>query len=162
MSNFFGNIEVSTEFEAGGGSFEPMPSGTKSKAIIEEAKWDNFEDNYYINIRWSLLGGEFNNRKVFQKIKVREDDKKKAEKALRMLAAIDANAGGKLMAAGTEPSDDDLAIALVNKSMMITLDVWEINDKKGNWVRAVAASGSGQSAPPPKAAVSSTDDSIPF
>ena len=163
--SFFNNVEVKTEFESGGGAFEPMPSGTKSKAVIEEAKWDSFTDEktgktyHYITVKWSLLGGEFNNRKVFQKIRVRDEDEKKKTKALSMLAAIDANAGGKLVAAGVEPDDLALMSALSNKTMAITLDVWEINDKKGNWVRAVSSAGAQA---PQAAPVADTGLDIPF
>ena len=55
-----------------------------------------------------------------------------------MLAAIDANCGGKLMASGEEPTDTSLAKALLNKPMHIKVMVWEMDDRKGNWVSAVA------------------------
>ena len=62
--SFFGNTEVSKEFDMGGGDFAPIPNNTQLKAIIEEAAWATYEGDEYINIRWSALGGEYNNRKT--------------------------------------------------------------------------------------------------
>lgn len=140
----FWNLSDNTEikntgtFESGGGDFEPIPAGTQLKACIDDAAWDDYEGDQFINITWTVLDGEFENRKVFQKIRVRENDSKKRDKALRMLAAIDANAGGKLMASGQEPDDNALQMALINKPMVIKVDIWEMNDRKGNWVQKVA------------------------
>jgi hypothetical protein len=130
--------EKAGTFESGGGDFEPIPAGTQLKACIDDAAWEDYEGDFYINVTWSALEGEFKNRKVFQKIRVRDNDHKKRDKALRMLAAIDANAGGKLMASGQEPDDNALQSSLVNKPMAIKVDVWEMNDRKGNWVQKVA------------------------
>lgn len=131
-------IESNTTFEAGGGNFDPIPSNTQLKSMIDEAKWDEYEGESYISLRWTVLDGEFANRKIYQKVKVNEADPKKKDRALAMLAAIDANAGGALMKAGVEPDDMSLSINLMNKPMAIVVDTWEINDKKGNWVKAVS------------------------
>src|SRR5690606_31851239 len=153
-------VERNTEFDSGGG-FEVIPEGTKLLALIDEAGWKSgFEgEPDLIQIRWTVLAPEgFKNRKVFQKIKVKqneirkltgeseEDFKKRLESAIktadrakRMLAAIDANAGGKLAHIDREPEDNELMGALMNKSMIIRLGVWENNGKKGNWVSAVSS-----------------------
>lgn len=131
-------IENTGTFESGGGDFEPIPANTQLKACIDDAAWDDYEGDQFINITWTVLEGEFENRKVFQKVRVRENDPKKRDKAIRMLAAIDANAGGKLMASGQEPDDNALQMELVNKPMVIKVDVWEMGDRKGNWVQKVA------------------------
>ena len=132
------NEEKAGTFESGGGDFEPIPAGTQLKACIDDAAWDDYEGSYFINLTWSVLEGEFENRKVFQKVRVRDNDPKKRDKALRMLAAIDANAGGKLMESGAEPDDNALQSSLVNKPMIIKVGVREMNDRKGNWVQKVA------------------------
>lgn len=146
--NLSDNTQITEEekagtFESGGGYFEPIPAGTQLKACIDDAAWDDHEDDegkrhFYISLTWSVLAGEHENRKVFQKVRVRDNDPKKRDKALRMLAAIDANAGGKLMESGAEPDDNALQSSLVNKPMIIKVDVWEMNDRKGNWVQKVA------------------------
>src|SRR5690606_32187086 len=94
----------------------------------------------------------YKNRVVFQKIRVLDDDPAKADKAKRMLAAIDANAGGKLVRLDRAPDDSDLALALTGKMMAIKLQVWEMTgddgqERRGNWVSAVAPINGQQPAP---------------
>ena len=82
-----------------GGSSEPIPEGEHCKAMITDAKWDTYEGETCIKLRWDVIEGSYNKRVVFHKVKVNESDAKKADKHKRMLAAIDANCGGKLSAA---------------------------------------------------------------
>ena len=86
---------------------------------------------------------EYANRVIFHKLKVfgTAQDKDKAataDKAKMMLRAIDANCGGKLSKLTEAPEDRHLMSALVGKPMAIKLQVWEMNDKKGNWISAVS------------------------
>lgn len=120
---------------------DPIPDGTVLRVMITEAKWkDANEFNpRHIALRWDVIDGEYKKRMVFHKVQVAHDDTNKRDKAIKMLAAIDANAGGKLMAAGTEPSDMDLMMNLCNKPMQIKVGVWDMNDRKGNWVMAVSS-----------------------
>ena len=165
MTNFFGQTKVQNAFELGGGSFEPIPDGTKVKAAIDEAKWDSYQEETYISLRWAILEGEFKGRKVYQKVRISDVSPQKAEKAMTMLVAIDANAGGAIYAAGVKPDDMSLSINLMNKPMIIRLATWEINDKKGNWVNAVSSVGQGiaptQQPQAPQAA-QNFDSDIPF
>ena len=180
MDNFWETEEpISTtgEFETGGGNFEPIPAGTQLIAAIKDAMIDNTEsDGDFIKLQWGVLDGEYKNRVVFQKIHVFSDDSKKAEKAKRMLAAIDANCGGALMKARVEPTGDSIRAALLAKPMYITVMVWETQDKagkdiSGNWVNAVAPMRKGTTTAPAPAtkpkqrAATPTpddDDMIPF
>lgn len=158
MSFFDFEDDVTTEFDMGGNDFELIPQNTNLLAAIEEASWKEWEGDRYINLRWKVIQPEeYSGRIVFQKIKVFGD---KAEKAKRMLAAIDANAGGKLMKLGTEPDDMDLMGALLGKPMMIKVMVWKIKEegKSGNWVAAVSpAKGSAAKAAPAKKATKASD-----
>jgi len=149
------------EFEMpGGGNFDPIPDGSTVLAMIDEAKWDAKADGAeYISLRWTVIAPEaFKNRKVFQKLWVTDDDPsadnqdkaaKKRDKARRMLAAIDANAGGKLTKKAGVPSNEDLTINLSNKPMTIKCMVWTVQDSKtgdeitGNWISAVAPKSKG-------------------
>lgn len=147
-------IEKTTSYEsAGGADFEPMPKGTQVLAAPDEAKWDN-SDFYgdFISVRWVVLKpAEYANRKLFQKLKVNDSEPKVADKAKRMLAVIDQNAGGKLFSSDEAPTDESLQSALVNKPMVLSLDVYEIKEDRdgvkldeaivGNWIRAVAPKG---------------------
>jgi len=132
--------------EMGGGNLPPIPAGTQLKAMIVEAKWDDGGqyNNRHIKLRWDVVDGEYKKRVVFQKVQVCETDANKRDKAIRMLAAIDANCGGKIMQLNAEPTDMDLMSNLCNKPMVIKVEVWEMeNDQgqpmSGNWVQAVSS-----------------------
>lgn len=159
MTNFFGEATAVSTFEIGGG-FPPIPADTQLRSVIDEAKWDSSNDESYISLRWSVIDGEFKGRKIYQKIKVLEQDPTKSNRAKSMLAAIDTNAGGALMRAGVQPDDMALGINLVNKPMVIKVAVWEINGKDGNWVTAVAPMVG--TAPPATAPALDTNPVIPF
>ena len=166
MTNFFGTTTQTNTFELGGASFEPIPDGTKAKAAIDEAKWDSYNEETYISLRWAILEGEFKGRKVYQKVRILDVSPQKAENAMAMLVAIDANAGGAIYAAGVKPDDMSLSINLMNKPMIIRLATWEINDNKGNWVNAVSSASAQGLAPPQQqrapAMSQNFDDSIAF
>jgi len=174
--------ESSNSFVIEGGSdFEPIPAGTKVLAMPEAAKWRTVRDSVeeYVEITWVILKPEaYQNRKIFHKLWVKDLDpgakdkekaKAKKDKALKMLAAIDANAGGKLAKLSSAPTDDHLSVALLNKPMVIGLGTWddaETKKPKGNWVMSVAPKGSEISEVKKGDAVSSrkplVDDDIPF
>jgi hypothetical protein len=129
--------KAETTFDMGGGSV--IPDNTNCKAVIDEAKWDEYQGVRNINLRWEVVDGEFKGRKVFQKVRVHDSDSKKADKARRMLAAIDANCGGNLMKKTAEPTDADLMGNLMYKPMVIKVMVWEIDGKQGNWISSVSS-----------------------
>ena len=174
--------EAEYEAPSGGGV---IPDDTDVMAFIDEIKWDSKEENKYISARWRITKPEaFKNRVVFSKLWVLGNDpnakdpekrKKKGDAAKRMLAAIDANAGGELMTINGIPSDEDLQRCLMQKMMVIKLKVWEMtgNDgakMEGNWICAVSPKTKGVSenvqAVAKKAAATSSakidDDEIPF
>ena len=147
-----------TEYEIpGGGNMEPIPDGSSVLAMVDEAKWDSKDGSSYISLRWTVIQPDaYKNRKVFQKLWVTDDDPgakdadkaaKKRDKARRMLAAIDANAGGRLTSKPGKPTDEDLTMHLTNKPMVIKCMVWAVDDRQtgekiqGNWIAAVAPRG---------------------
>jgi len=169
--------ESASSFELSGGNLEPIPNDTTCIAAIEEAKWDSYNDDRYISLKWRVMQpDDYNNRVIFHKVKVfgmsnDKDPSATADKAKRMLAAIDVNAGGKLMAVQGEPSDTDLMSALVGKMMAIKVMIWEMKkdngeEMSGNWIAAVAPSkGAELSKPAAATPVDSSiddDDDIPF
>ena len=183
MSDFWGlsdgdTVKASSEFDAGGGSMEPIPDGTQVLAMIDEAKWDSKDECEYISLRWTTLKpDQYKNRKFFQKLWVMgnnpnqqdtEKRKKQGDKAKQMLAAIDTNAGGKLLANEGKPQDSDLQSGLIGKPMVVKLGVWEMTGStgdtmSGNWVQAVAAKDSASvEAQPQQAKPAEIDDEIPF
>jgi len=140
---------VEKEFDAGGG-FITIPDGSTVLAFINDAGWDGDEGARYINLQWKVEKPEaVAGAVVFQKLWVSDADPnakspdKKRDKALKMLATIDANAGGKLAARGEAPTDDSLTLALKNSQMAITCKIWELTGDQGqtlsgNWIAAVA------------------------
>ncbi len=131
-------IKPTTTFESGGGN-SVIPDNTTCLAMIDEAMLSSYEGNTHISIRWQVLEPSvYKGRKVFQKVKVFDTDPKVSDKAKKMLAAIDANAGGKLAQSNEAPSDISLAKALLSKPMLIKVMVWEMNDRTGNWVSMVS------------------------
>jgi len=156
------------EYEQATGNLDPIPDGSSVMAIIDEAKWQETRDRdaEFISLRWSVMEpAEYANRKIFQKLWVTDDDpntkdagkmEKKRDKAKRMLAAIDANCGGKLARKAARPTDDDLALALTNRAMVIKCMVWEMKGtdgtmNSGNWIAAVSPKSKGVSVTAAKA-----------
>ena len=154
------NVESNKDFDASN-NFEVIPNNTDVLAVIDKASWSsNTYNGDFISIEWSVLApDDYKKRKIFQNIKVLDEKDKTADKAKRMLAAIDANAGGKLMKAGEQPDDDMLAKALTGKQMVIKLQVWEMlgddgQTRTGNWVCAVS--------PKKKPVIQDDDDDLDF
>lgn len=157
------NIEV----EGGSSNGLPIPAGTQVKIAIDDAKWETSDrDGTFINLKYKVLAPAcYKGRVVFHKLHVRchefksapnnanlteEKLKAKRAKALRMLATIDANSGGKLLATPSAPDDAKLQQCLVGKTMAMGLEVYEFDSKdgqkienpadylRGNWVKSVA------------------------
>lgn len=152
------------EIEGGRSNDLPMPEGTQVKIGIKEAKWATDErEGTYISLQHQVMAPAcYKGRIVFQKlhvnpvegsnnVKLTDDERKKKRlKALKMLAVIDTNAGGKLLASADRPDDLKLQSCLANKTMMMQLGTYEFDTKdgvkipnevdymRGNWVRKVA------------------------
>ena len=171
--------EQAQAYEPESGNLDPIPGKSKVRAFIKDVKWDDYQDANFIKIRWDVLKpDEYAKRVVFQKLWVRDPDPnakdpdKKRDSALKMLRKIDALAGGKLGAAGVEPTDDSLLLALKDKQMVIAVELWEMKGddgvmRSGNWVRDVLpCEGTpleiGEAPKPKGGAHDDLDDEIPF
>jgi len=174
--------EEAQKYDPPTNDIELIPAGSVVRAFIKEAKWkDTPNGEWYVELRWDVVKPEsVANRVVFQKLWVKSYDPnakkpdEKRDKAKHLLIKIDAIAGGKLAAKGTEPTDDDLAIALQDKLMVIVLQVWEMKGSNGelmsgNWVQNVLPCEGTElivkDAKPPKptnSAAGDLDDDIPF
>lgn len=152
--------QSNTSFESGVGEIVPIPNNTQLIAVIEEAKWNEYQGDSTINLKWRVMRpADYANRVIFHKLKVfgtsRDKDKAAtADKAKMMLRAIDANCGGKLSKLNAAPEDADLMTALVAKPMAIKVQIWDMDGKKGNWISAVAPAKAPQSHPTPNTAQS--------
>lgn len=157
-----------TNYEIPGGNMDPIPEGSSVLAAPDQVQWASTDANngpvaQYIEIRWNIIQPEqYKGRKIFHKLWVTDFDPNaksqdkaiaKRDKARRMLAAIDANAGGKLATNPGVPGNDHLGVALIDKPMVITLMEWEGRDggTGGNWVSAVAPRNAAIEVKPAKA-----------
>lgn len=174
--------ERNGNFDSGDGDFETIPDNTNAIAVVDAVEWKQDPHmNEYVSLRWSLEQPDtYYNRKIFQKLWVKDfdpkakDGKAKRDKARKMFAAIDANAGGKLARAGREPNTDDMALALFKKPMGIKIKVWKMTDSQtdekieGNWISAVMPKAETEvtkpkaRTEPAKSAKDDLDDDIPF
>ena len=185
-----GTIATTTggSYEAPTGNSEPIPDGSSVKAVISSAQWKSPKDNdsvEYVELEWTVVEPEdYANRKVWQKLWIDDFDpsvadpvkaQRKTDNHKRMLAAIDANAGGKLAKKAVRPTDHDLALALMQRPMIAKVKEWAIGDAKGNWIAAISPGKGGEvkiaaAAAPKKAAPAKSsafvdddlDSDIPF
>lgn len=148
--------ESATTYEVS--NSKPIPNNTNLKGMIEKAEWKFYNGENYVNLTWTILEGKYTNRKVFQKVRIENTEPDKRDKAIRMLAAIDANCGGFLMKKGVCPSEADLSMQLRNKPMIIKVMVWEMDDgRSGNWICKVAPLDSVSNATAPDNSVAKVD-----
>jgi hypothetical protein len=137
---------------------KPIPNNSDVLAIVDQAKWAEKDGAAFVELRWSVMAPEeVKNRKVFHKVWVTDLEpqtvqkkgeakaKEKRDKARRMLASIDANAGGNLTRTRDAPTDETLTMHLCNVPMVIKVMVWSMKgsdgtDMAGNWVSAVSPS----------------------
>ena len=152
-------VKTTGEAELGGNAV--IPENTTCEAMIVECGWASHEGKNYVNAKWQVTKPtQYANRVVFQKIQLEETDTKKLDNAIRMFAAIDQNAtGGKLVATGDKPTDVTL-FSLIHKPMLIKIMVWDMNDRKGNWISKVSPRS--QNAPVAQQAPVAGIDDVPF
>ena len=153
------NKDVKTEYEIPGGNMEPIPNDSDVFARIKDVKWASKRDaqEKFVEIQWQIEAPQaFKNRVVFHKLWVgdldpsaKDEDKAKAkrDKARRMLATIDNHAKGSLMQSNDNPTDNGLALALIDARMVIKVMEWSIEDSagggtiRGNWVSGIKSRG---------------------
>ena len=156
--------EATGKFEASA-SYELIPDGTTALAIITKPSIEQYNGDEYINVEWTIAKPEaYKNRKIFQKVRVWDNNPKKADKAKAMLANIDKNAGSKLAKLDKDPTNESLAV-LTGKTMLIKILIWSIDDKTGNYIGAVSPRTTEEAAPAPTPKPVEIDDDnfdVPF
>lgn len=177
------NVKAEGTYEAPGTNSDPLPDNSSVLAFIEKAEWKTGRDEdgspEFLNLQWRVEAPEsVAKRVVFQKLWLTDPDPNakdaaaaaaKRDKALAMLAKIDAIAGGKLAKIAGKPTNDQLALALSTKTAVLKLGVWEIGGNSGNWVKAISPKGHELSVPETGAkggsgqgSLDDLDDDIPF
>lgn len=161
------------EYDASEGFGAPLPDNTEVLAACTAIEWNEYEGIENIRSTWSVvLPAEHKDRKIFYTFRINDENSTKADKARRMLAAIDATHGGKLAALDRDPTDEDLGRALISKLMVLKIGYYDMRDKggrEGNYIKAVSPRKTGAVAEEPvvkkataKKAVEDFDDDIPF
>ncbi len=154
--------EATGKFEASE-NYELIPDGTTAMAIITKPSIEQYQGDEYINVEWTIVKPDaFKNRKVFQKVRVWDNNVKKADKAKAMLANIDKNAGGKLAKMDKDPTNETLSV-LTGKTMLIKILIYTIKEgdvvtKTGNYVGAVSPRSTEEPAPVPTPKPAPVDD----
>lgn len=180
------DLKSDGSFESAGGSFVTIPEGSAVKAFIHSVKWQTKKDqsDEFLEVTWEIIDPEqFAKRRIFHKLWVEDLDPtakdrdkavKKRDNHRRMMGAIDANCGGKIIAMDKKARNEDFEKHWINKVMVISLGVYSLKNDDGsmnvgNWVRAIAPKTADvkiTDVPVPSAGTSSLkremDDSIPF
>lgn len=138
--------------------FEPIPNGTEVTCIVETAAWETLLNNRvkpaqndeFIKVRYRVVGGDYDNRVIFQKLHIlgkvdqdAEKNEKTEENALLMLAALDHIClGGAMAKLPHDPEDEDLA-KLQAKKVLVTAGINRFKNQFGemqatNFVRFLA------------------------
>lgn len=162
-----------TEYDSSEGFGVPLPDNTEVLAACTQIEWDEYEGEEQIRTVWSVvMPAEYKDRKLFHNFRINHEDERKADKAKKMLAAIDAAHGGKLAALDRDPTDEDLGRALISKLMVLKMGYYDFREKggkEGNYIKAVSPRKTGAVAEESvvkkavaKKAAEDFDDDIPF
>ena len=158
-----------TEYDASEGFGKPLPDNTEVLASCTQIEWGSYNDIDNIKSTWTIVApAEYKDRKIFKTFYVNDPKPETADKARKMLAAIDATHGGKIAALDRDPTDEDLGRALISKLMVLKLGLYEKEGEKAkNYVKAVSPRKAGAIAEDAvkksaKKAAPVDDDYIPF
>jgi len=180
--------DTGKQYTSAGGDFEIIPKNTKVLASVDEAAWKAVYQGTaeFVNVKWRIMKpSQYEGRVIFQKLFVDEPDPRtpsdkissKRDAAKRQLSVIDNNHKGKLSKLTARPTNEQLALGLIGAQAVLALDLWDIDGKQGNWVRAITPKGSeitadaakassrGSEAPPVRGPFDDDidlDDDVPF
>lgn len=135
MSNFWDGV-TGDETKAFSGGFQLIPNNTLAISEIQSfvhATTPQGEAQY--EIKWKIIGEEYKNRLLFQKIRAFSSDDNKALRARNMLMLLFNMFDINLPHSGA-PQNDDL-LAFQGKIASIVIKTWEQEGKSGNWVSEV-------------------------
>lgn len=116
-----------------------IPRGTMHLARIDEFSKQQFASDVYYSITWTITSGEYMNRKVFQKVRVFDENPQRRHRALNMMKFIYMLFGIK-PESNQEPGQHELN-KFVSKHAVIMVDQWQLEvngeKKEGNFVSAI-------------------------
>lgn len=117
-------------------TFQTIPNDTHTFAKIESFKNKEYNGSPYLQIEWTIIEGEFKNRRVFQKLHVFDPDNKKRHRFLNMLMLL--HKMYNLPHKDNPPADEDLML-FETKIAGIKIQETEPNSegKQYNWVSQI-------------------------
>lgn len=122
-------------------SFDPLAKGWYT-SMIEEMSIDEYEGERKIKVKARVVGeGAGKNRVLFLNLKAFEGSKvteKQRDRAINMITKM--SNIFKISMPDNEPDDIWLS-KFIDKPIDLLLDIWEIDDKSGNWLVNVEAKG---------------------
>ena len=163
-------IEVTERVQVGGGI---IPKDSKGIATISKITLDSLTNRQtnkvedLVNIVWKFTEGEDTKgkplvkRTCFQKLRLWDEDEGKANNARLMLTALDnILTGGEMRKAELDIDKETLQLLKNDAEALITVGVWNIDGKEGNFVQAVAPA-TDYEAPEEKEETSAASDTRP-
>lgn len=141
-------IEVTERVQVGGGI---IPKDSKGVAVISKITLESLTNRQtnkvedLVNIVWKFTEGQDTKgkdlvkRTCFQKLRLWDEDEGKANNARLMLSALDnILTGGEMRKAELDIDKETLQLLANGNEALITVGVWNIDRKEGNFVQAVA------------------------
>lgn len=127
--------------EVADNNFDPLKKGWYT-SLLEEVSIDEYEGERKIKLKARVVGeGEGKNRVLFLNLKAFEGEKvteKQRDRAINLLTKM---AQIMKIALPNKEPDDIWLSKFIDKPIDLMLDVWEIDDKFGNWLVNVEAKG---------------------
>lgn len=135
MNNFWEGV-TGDEKKAFAGGFELIPDGTVAVAEIQAFSFlSDPEKGSMYEVKWKIIGNDYNGRILFQKIRAFDANEDKAKRARNMLMLM-FNMFDIGLSHSEAPKSDDL-IAFQGKVASILIKTWDQGGKSGNWVSEV-------------------------
>lgn len=120
------------------GGFDPLPRAWY-KMMFEEATVREWEGIKSVNLKARVIGEcPHKNRVVFLKLKCWDSEDKTRDSAINKATKISTTLG---VAQPKYEPDDEYFSQWVDKPLDLLLEVWEFNDKTGNWIMNIDTKG---------------------
>lgn len=137
MNNYFDDV---LKQETSKAQYEPLPDDVEVKAILTECMWEctwgKENESSHVKCVWAITEQQYGNRRIFDKLKLHDEKVSAVKTGKRKLMMLDKIANAGIVKANVEP--DDYALKrLEGTAVTIKLGLWEINGRKGNYVKSI-------------------------
>ena len=120
-----------SEKDAFSDDFEAIPAGTELAAEITDVKVST-GGKFYYQFTWKVVGGEFENRLLWQYLSVKDEKPMKAKRDKNVLMYLYKTIA-KLPIPNVEPNEGDL-VPFIGKRAKLLIDEYDGKNKKGETV----------------------------